>query len=375
MHIVQVAQLVHETSGGLRTTVERLGMGYATAGHQRTLIVPGAADSVRHDEVGRTITLRAPRVPGSGGYRVFPSLRRVASVLEGVAPDVVEISDKVSLWRLGAWARARGVASVVVSHERLDAILAPRLPSRTPLEAWSDRWNRQVLRHVDAAVAPSEFAADELRRVTIRTPVHVVPWGVDLELFHPARRHATDGAPWRVVGKPVLIYVGRLSKEKRVDLVVDTARELQRRGVMVHTAIVGSGPDEAALERRAQGLDVRFFGFVKDRAHVANLLAAADVALAPCPCETFGLAALEALASGIPVVASAAGGLAELITSRVGRVVPAAPQAMADGVQRVLAQIDLEGYAALRRATRETAELAPWARTVQSMLEVHGAAA
>lgn len=375
MHIVQLAQLVHETSGGLRTTVNRLGAGYAAAGHRRTLISPGAVDHDHADEHGRIITLRAPRVPGAGGYRVFPSLVRVTTVLEQLNPDVLEISDKVSLWRLGAWARARGVASVVVSHERLDAILAPRLPRGMQLESWADRWNRRVLGQVNAAVAPSEFAAEELRRIGSATPVHVVPWGVDLDAFHPTHRFATDGATWRVHRGPTLVYVGRLSKEKRPELVIDCARELQRRGVRVHTAIVGSGPDEAALERRAQGLDVRFHGYVNDRSRLAKLLAAADVALAPCPCETFGLAALEALASGTPVVASASGALGEWITAEAGRVVPDTAQGFADGVQALLAQRDRLGEQTLRRHARLVAERSPWAQTVRSMLEVHGAAA
>lgn len=375
MHIVQVAQLVHETSGGLRTTIERLGAGYVAAGHRRTVIVPGPTDRDHNGEHGRTITLRAPRVPGSGGYRVFPSLSRVTAVLAQLHPDVLEISDKVSLWRLGSWARARNIASVVVSHERLDAILAPRLPHRAQLEPWADRWNRRMLGHVNAAVAPSEFAAEELRRVGGSTPVHVVPWGVDLDTFHPARRFATDGATWRVQGVPTLVYVGRLSREKRPELVIDCARELQRRGIRVHTAMVGSGPDEAALERRARGLDVRFHGFVSDRHQVANLLAAADVALAPCPCETFGLAALEALASGTPVVASASGALAEWITADAGRVVHGTAEGFADGVQALLAQRDRLGQPTLRRHARLVAERSPWALTVQSMLEVHRAAA
>jgi alpha-1,6-mannosyltransferase len=375
MHIVQVAQLVHDTSGGLRTTIDRLGAGYVEAGHRRTLIIPGAIDRDLTTEHGRVVTLSARRVPGTGGYRVFPSLARVTAILEALHPDVVEISDKVSLWRLGAWARARGVASVVVSHERLDAILAPHLPRGTHLEWWADRWNRKVLGEVNAAVAPSEFAADELRRVGGSTPVHVVPWGVDLETFHPTRRFATDGAPWRLRRIPTLVYVGRLSKEKRPELVIDCARELHRRGVRVHTAIVGSGPDEAALERRAQGLDVRFHGFVHERSQVANLLAAADVALAPCPCETFGLAALEALASGTPVVASASGALAEWITADAGRVVRGTPQAFADGVQALLTQRDRVGEHILRHHARQVAERSPWARTVRSMLAVHDAAA
>ena len=375
MHIVQVAQLVHDTSGGLRTTVDRLGVGYTAAGHRRTLVVPGATDTDHADERGRTITLRAPQLPGTGGYRVFPSLNRVTAVVEQLHPDVLEISDKVSLWRLGAWARVRSIPSVVVSHERLDAILAPRLPRRTHLEPWADRWNRRVLSQVDAAVAPSEFAAEELRRVGSTTPVHVVPWGVDLDTFHPQRRFATDGASWRLHQVPTLVYVGRLSKEKRPDLVIDCTRELQRRGVRVHTAIVGSGPDEAALERRAQGLDVRFHGFVSNRSQVANLLAAADVALAPCPCETFGLAALEALASGTPVVASASGALAELITADAGRVVQGTPQAFADGVQALLAERHRLGEHVVRRQARAVAERSPWTLTVRTMLAVHRAAA
>jgi len=375
MHIVQVAQLVHDTSGGLRTTIDRLGRGYVDAGHRRTLIVPGAHDAESATGSGREITLRSPRIPGAGGYRVFPSLSRVVTVLEQLRPDVLEISDKVSLWRLGDWARRAGVPNIIVSHERLDAILAPRVPRRAPLEQLTDRWNRRVLRHADAVVVPSEFAAEELRRADRRTPIHIVPWGVDLEVFHPSRRHATDGAHWKPVGRPMLIYVGRLSKEKRVDLVIDTARELRDRGVPVHTAIVGAGPDEATLERRSAGLDVRFHGFVGDRHRLADLLAAADVALAPCPCETFGLAALEALASGVPVVASASGALAEMIDARVGRVARATPGSFADGVMQLLEHRRTVGDGSLRRAARAAAELAPWTRAVDSMLELHGAAA
>jgi alpha-1,6-mannosyltransferase len=324
---------------------------------------------------GAPLPCALPVCPAAGVTECSPSLTRVAAVLERLQPGVLEISDKVSLWRLGAWARGRGVASVLVSHERLDAILSPRLPPGTHLEPWADRWNRRVLGQVDAAVAPSEFAAEELRRAGGSTPVHVVPWGVDLDTFHPTRRFATDGATWRVHHVPTLVYVGRLSKEKRPELVIDCARELRRRGVTVHTAIVGSGPNEAALERRAQGLDVRFHGYVSDRSRVANLLAAADVALAPCPCETFGLAALEALASGTPVVASTSGALGEWITAEAGRVVPGTAQGFADGVQALLTQRDRLGEHTLRRHARLVAERSPWAQAVRSMLEVHGAAA
>lgn len=361
MRILQVAQLVHEKSGGLRTTVDRLGEGYARAGHDRVLIVPGAQDRLETGEHGCVVTLRSRIVPGTGGYRLFGSLRPLVDLAEAFRPDVVEISDKVSLWRLGSWARQQGVPSVLISHERLDAILADRFPSRFPLVAAAERWNRLVLSHVDVAVGASDFALDDLHRCASNTPILRIPLGVDLEDFHPRRRARADSDAARVV------YAGRLSAEKRPDLAIDAIRTLAASGRRVRLWMLGDGPERVSMQRRAEGLDVDFFGHVDERSQFASLLADADVAIAPCPVETFGLAALEALASGTPVVASDRGALPELVTRDAGRLARPTPDAIATAVDEILGG----SREAWSRSARRHAERFPWSQTVGALLDLY----
>jgi alpha-1,6-mannosyltransferase len=123
--IVQVANFYSRNSGGLRTAVDALGRAYVDAGFERVLVVPGAADADEDTAAGRRITLRAPVLPGSGGYRALPGTAGVRAVLAELPPDHIEVSDKLTLVGLASWAARNGVRAVLVSHERLDAILAP----------------------------------------------------------------------------------------------------------------------------------------------------------------------------------------------------------------------------------------------------------
>ncbi|TMQ89175.1 glycosyltransferase family 1 protein, partial [Actinomadura soli] len=313
MRIVQLANLYSPVSGGLRTAVDMLGAGYAAAGHQRALVVPGRSHTRTESEKGLLIT-----VPGASvapGYRLVLDPRPVLRVLTRLEPDVVEVSDKASLTVAARWARRRGVRAVLFSHERLDAILAPHLPGRLPVAPVTDRWNRRLAAMFDEVVTTSAFAAAEFARVG--TPrLHRVPLGVDLATFRPAddtgsvRGHRPEPA-----GSFRLVLLGRLSREKRPELALTTVRELRRRGVPVQLDVVGSGPLHAALRSLAirEALPVRFHGHVHRREDVVRRLAAADVALATCPVESFGLAVLEALACGVPVVAADRGAARELL--------------------------------------------------------------
>jgi alpha-1,6-mannosyltransferase len=123
----------------------------------------------------------------------------------------------------------------------------------------------------------------------------------------------------------------------------------------------------SALRRRAAGLPVTFLGFLDSRADVAALLATADVSLAPGPHETFGLAALEALAAGTPVVVSASSALKEIVRRDCGQAVGDHPVAFARGVQRVL---DIP-EPIRRSAARARAEQFDWSTSVRRMLEAH----
>ena len=123
-----------------------------------------------------------------------------------------------------------------------------------------------------------------------------------------------------------------------------------------------------ALRAAARGLPVSFLGFLSGRAALGGLLASADLVLAPGPVETFGLAALEALACGTPVVAAASGALPELLVPGTGLAAGASAAEMA-AAARVLLDTEAE---ARRRAARRRAEQFPWSATVDGMLRVHG---
>jgi alpha-1,6-mannosyltransferase len=370
--ILQVANFYSRRSGGLRTTVDALGRAYVDAGFERVLVVPGAADADEDTAAGRRITLRAPVLPGSGGYRALPGTAGVRAVLAELPPDHIEVSDKLTLVGLASWAARNGVRAVLVSHERLDAILAPRVPPGFPLGACADWWNRRIARGFDAVVTPSAFAAAEFTRIGASN-VAVVPLGVDLDIFHPrAREHPAyvDGDDREVR----LVCVGRLSREKRPDVAIETLRAVRARGLAARLWMVGDGPRRGALEAQARDLPVVFTGHLHDRNEVARLLAHADAALAPCPHETFGLAALEALACGTPVVATDRGAVSEIVQAgqgaATGAVAAPTPSSLATAVVDVVYRPRDE----CRRAARARAEQYPWARTARAMLRIHRAA-
>ncbi|MEV0685985.1 glycosyltransferase [Nocardia sp. NPDC050378] len=372
MRIVQLANFYGPRSGGLRTALHHLGEGYVAAGHEVVLIVPGPR---RSEEVLSTgalrITLPAFGIPFTGGYRAADP-RAVADVLAGLRPDVLEVSDRLTLRGFGRWAGRRGVTSVMISHERLDRLLGQVLPGPAARRC-ADVANRRTADDYDMVVCTTDFAREEFLRIGAPN-VELVPLGVDLDLFSPRRRDRQLRADLGVDGYPLLVHCGRLSVEKRVDRSIEAIGALHRAGMPTRLVVAGDGPRRESLERRARTLPplpggepaVHFTGFISDRTEVATLLATADVSLAPGPHETFGLAALEALAAGTPVVASRSSALADIITTECGAVAADRPRAFARAVTDVLAMPTTDR----RQAARHRAEQFTWPRAVAGMLAV-----
>ncbi|GAA3291290.1 glycosyltransferase [Dactylosporangium vinaceum] len=366
MKIVQLANFYTPVSGGLRTCVEQTGRGYIAAGHERVTLVPGTEDRDITFPDGRHLTVRSPLLPGSGGYRVLTARARVCALLDKVEPDVLEANDKLSIAWLSPWARRRGVPLVLVSHERINAILRTRVPRWFPLDSAATAANRRLHRLVDHIVLASAFSAAEFE-VFGREKTHRVPLGVDLDTFRPAPAKA----PHPERDDVRLVTVTRLSTEKHPELSIAALRELRRRGIPASLDVIGTGPLQRRLAKVADDLPVRFLGHVAERNRLAELVAAADVSLSPSPAETFGLATLESLACGVPVVVPSEGAARELIMKpESGRVTDGTPQGLADGVESLLA-----APAERRQAdARAVAEQFPWSATVNGLLDVYATA-
>lgn len=360
LRIAQLANFVGPESGGMRQAINSIGEGYQRAGAERILVVPGVRDAFEETENGMVVYVRAPRLPvKSSGYRMITAPGRALTVLDRFRPTSVEVSDKWTLAPVANWAASRGIGSMLFSHERLDTMASLWLRGSINISAWVAHRNRVLGSRFDRVVVTSDFAAQEFADEGVQ--VTKVPLGVDLELFHPSKGQPVDD------GLLKLVYVGRMSREKSPQLGVDVALELHRRGVPFRLDMYGSGPDLEEMKDQAADAPVVFHGYLKDREEVARRYASADASFSVCPVETFGLAALEALACGTPILTADSGGAHELVDETCGASAPPDPVAMADALLALMERPRQE----TRAAARARAERYPWSATVEQMLGLH----
>lgn len=367
MRVVQVANFYGPRSGGLRTAVDRLGAEYCAAGHDVFLVVPGpVAERCTLPSGVVRISLPARLIPFTGGYRaVLPG--PVTALIERLAPDALEVSDRLTLRSLGTWGRDHDVATVMISHERLDRLVGQVLPG--PLaRAIANAANRRTAADYDAVVCTTAFARKEFDRIHAGNVV-TVPLGVDLDQFHPSRRSPAVRERWASPGQTLLVHCGRLSVEKHAHRSIDTVAALRDSGVDARLVVVGEGPMRTRLQRQAARLPVHFTGYIGCRDTVATILASADVALAPGPHETFGLAALEALACGTPAVVSRTSALAEILTAGGGLAADNDAGAIAGAVTSIIGRPE----PVRRDDARRRAEHFTWPRSAAGMLHALGA--
>ena len=203
---------------------------------------------------------------------------------------------------------------------------------------------------------------DNLRKVAL---------GVDLIGFNPENRNYKLRKELLKGAEFLLVHCGRMSPEKQPERSVQALAELIKRGINARLIIVGGGPLWNKVRKQSTGLPVDMVGYIASRQKVADYLAAADLAIAPGPLETFCLSALESLASGTPVVASKSSAVGEILN--INSIKAAGAVASDDGVSFANEIIKLLNKGNLRKVARAQAEQYSWANTIDAMLDIHGA--
>lgn len=323
MHIADMTMFYAPASGGVRT--------YLDAKHRRlgqqpdvrhSLLIPGSKLSHK-DGVYR---VPAPPLPFGNGYRFPLRLAPWRNVLQDLQPDLIEVGDPY----LTAWAaldarRQLDVPVIGFYHSDLPLLVSNRVGSwlNTNVEAYISR----LYRNFDRVLAPSRIMADKLISLGVKN-VYVQPLGVDLTAFNPSL-HDPDFK--RELGlnphTRLLIFAGRGSREKNLPVLLDCMKLL---GADFHLLLVGSHMPTQVPD------NVSVIGHFCPTAEIARMLASADALLHAGDQETFGLVILEAMASGIPVIAVSAGAFTELIPAQCGLLCdPNDPGSMAQAVREL----------------------------------------
>lgn len=297
-----VSVVTHLSVRGLMTRGWEVGV-VAPAYPETADIFRAAADQV-------VMTLPSIPCPGYPDLRLAaPHRRRVGRLLREFRPDVVHCCTEFVIGWLGRRAaRAAGIPIVTSYHtdfgRYLAAYGAPMLSGA--VVGYLNRFHRAA----HQTLTPSGVVQRELVERGLR---HARVWGcgVDARTFHPDRGTAACRQSLGGLGRFVFLHVGRLAPEKSVDrLLAGFARCRQVLGDDVRLVIAGEGPSRRDLERTAPP-GVQFVGFLDRATALPELYGSADAFIYASETETLGLVMLEAMASGLPVVAVPAGGVAD----------------------------------------------------------------
>ena len=387
----------HERSGGIATFYRALMEQANRQGRQIRLVVPGAKDRVETaGEFGKIYHLEAPRAPFNSQYRViYPkqfltSGSKLQRILAAERPDLVEICDKYTLHYLGALLRRRLLPAldfrpvvVGLSCERMDdnfRIYVGGAPLAAKLCSVYLKWI--YFPFFDHHIANSEYTAEELREASrghlTQRNTWIRPMGVNLEHLSPSRK--SPEIRRRVLedcggseNSTVLLYAGRLVPEKHLDLLFRSFVLLKSSGRRDYRLIVaGDGIERARWESfchiNVPGR-VKFSGHIASPLQLADLLANADAFIHPNPREPFGIAPLQAMASGLPLVAPDCGGVVTYANSENAWLVSPNPRAFSRAIHELLAN-DSERLRRAQNALR-TAEKFGWEKVAVSFLELY----
>jgi alpha-1,6-mannosyltransferase len=389
---LHVTNCFHTESGGIATFYRELLKGAERLRREIRLVVPGESDRIeRHGCYGRIYHLAASCSRLSPGYRVlmprqYLPLRRI---LADEKPDLVECCDKYTVVYMAALLRRGWLldgyrpAVVGLSCERMDENVAHYLSPRPRVASLS----RFYMKHFyfpmfDHHIAVSPHVAGELHAASrghaVRRGVWVRPMGAECDLFRAERRRpaarqwleALTGSP---EGASILLYAGRLAPEKNLGLLLAIIERLEADSPgSFHLLIAGEGPRRVSFEeecsRRAPGA-VCFLGHIANRQILADIYANSDLFLHPNPGEPFGIAPLEAMASGLPLIGPNSGGLTSYADSSNAWLVEATPESYVRAVYAI--RSDPAATAARLRTARATAEKYDWSAVASQFFDLY----
>ncbi|MGD9243602.1 MAG: glycosyltransferase [Desulfobacterales bacterium] len=197
--------------------------------------------------------------------------------------------------------------------------------------------------HMNFIYVPSRNTGEELIEKGIDSnKIKIFPRGIDIDRFNPSKRNGYLTEHYQIKETIKLLYVGRVSKEKNLHLLVYVLKTLSQKVKNIHLVVVGDGPYLDEMKEQLRGMPCTFTGYLEGEA-LSFVYASSDIFVFPSTTDTFGNVVLEAQASGIPVIVTDKGGPHEnIIEDQTGWVVKADdPEDLLDAIQRMIQEPQL----------------------------------
>jgi 1,2-diacylglycerol 3-alpha-glucosyltransferase len=297
----------HPVKDGALAAMEIQARGLEARGHEVVVVAPDT--SPRPDYPRRVHYLPSIGFRWYPGYRIAVSSSDMMEFVREVRPDVLHCHGIASMAILSLTvARAAKIPHVLTFHTMANEAvkyyspLSVRDDLLVPL-VWV--YLRNMMRRAEVVIAPSQPIKDELEENGVRMQAcEVVPTGIDNSLYTPANFDKDFLGRYGLQGKKVVLHVGRLSMEKRLDIVLRAMTELAKDEPNLRLLVAGTGPAAGFYADEAKRLGVSdrvvFTGFMPD-AELLKAYASCEMLVLASTFETQGLVVLEAMASGTPV--------------------------------------------------------------------------
>jgi len=302
----------------------RLATILAKRGHNVFVMCPSRSfkNTVSDDKGVTVYGIRSIRIPVYQNFRISPIFISgiIRGAIEEISPDIVHIQNHFLIGkRVVSAAKKLGIPVIGTNHfmpENLVHYL--HLPEIAEKRLRKFAWREciRTFEQLDFVTTPTKTAVALLKNASFSKDVMPISCGIDLERFKPTN----DGLYLKQIfavpnNKPVLLYVGRLDKEKRIDVILRALPGILR-VTSVHLVLTGIGKEKQKLEKLTEELGIQkavtFTGFVPDK-DLQNIYRIADLFVIASIAELQSLVTLEAMASGLPVVAVNAMALPELV--------------------------------------------------------------
>lgn len=350
MKIIIGSESFSPNISGVAVATENCAHYCAKAGHQVFVFVPSEQYTTYRDARFKDFTvIRFQSIPNPfrKTFRVaFMAQQEIVREFLKIKPDIVHIQDPTSICSiLRKTARRHHVPIVAHNHFNLDYVTS-YVPSIKIIHPLLHTILRRYLTHFyngcDAVICPTHTVVQTLSTWGIATPLHAISNGVDVDRFYSWSNPSDFLHKHAILDKPCILYVGRVDTDKHIDVLIRALPDVLKRHD-IQCIIAGDGGEMKRLHTLARTLNVdhalKWLGWIDNKSDdLPVLYQIATIFVHPSPIETQSIVTLEAMASGLPIVAARAGALPELVSDGENGYLftPGDPHACGSAIVRIL---------------------------------------